>query len=70
MAQRTWENEVHALTLEAQGEVKQVVAFINDRIVPEIRNASLRFCRGCAVMLRDAADALDGRRGVTRGTSR
>jgi bisphosphoglycerate-dependent phosphoglycerate mutase len=44
-------------------EVQRVIAFLNDKVVPEVRQNSSKALRGAAEQLAKLAEHLDSRRG-------
>lgn len=55
-----WEERLERVGVQAEAEVRRVIAFVNDEVVPEVRRDGTRAMRGLAAELRRLADRLDG----------
>lgn len=55
-----WEGRLERVGAQAEAEVRRVIAYVNDEVVPEVRRDGTRAMRGLAAELRRLADKLDG----------
>ena len=62
MSEQRWEGELRGAAQEAERQFRQVVRYVNDRIVPEVRSEAKVAARDMAAGLRRLADALEPRR--------
>ena len=53
------ENDLRDAMQGAEAEVRRGIAYLNDRIVPEVRSHTLEACRSAAGELRKLADRLE-----------
>jgi hypothetical protein len=68
-AKRPWEQRLHEAAATVEEEVRRVVTYINDEVVPEVRQNSSRALRAAAVEMERLAQKMDERAGAkTTGT--
>lgn len=58
-----WERRVSEASSRIEEELRRVVNYINDQVVPEVRNNSSDALRAAARELQKLADYMDSRRG-------
>lgn len=64
-----WEQAIEDTAVKAEAEVRRVIRYLNDEVVPEVRRDSSRALRAAAGELTRLAERMDGRRsGTTRAT--
>ena len=61
-SQRPWEQRVSEVSSRLEGEVRRVVKYINDEVVPEVRTNGSDALRAAATELRKLADYMDNRK--------
>ncbi len=57
-----WERAVEETAAKAETEVRRVIAYLNDEVVPEVRRDGSRALRTAAAELTRLAERMDGRR--------
>jgi hypothetical protein len=60
--QRPWEQHLREAAKHAEDDVKRVVKYINDEVVPDIRQNGSEALRKAAVQLQKLADRMDDSR--------
>ena len=60
-----WERAIEDTAVKAEAEVRRVIRYLNDEVVPEVRRDSSRALRAAADELNKLAERMDGRRGGT-----
>ena len=55
------DNDVRDIAQGAEAELRRVIAYLNDRVVPQVRTQSLQAYHAAAVELRKLADKLEQR---------
>ena len=60
-----WEQALEDTAAKAEAEVRRVIKYLNDEVVPEVRRDSSRALRAAADELTKLAERMDGRRGGT-----
>ena len=71
MAEQTkagWERAIEDTAIKAEAEVRRVIKYLNDEVVPEVRRDSSRALRAAADELSRLAERMDGRGRSTRAT--
>ena len=58
---RPWERKLEDAGTRAETELKRVVAYLNDEVVPEVRRNGSKTLRAAAEELRRLAEHMDGR---------
>ncbi len=61
-SQRPWEQRVNQAGGRIEEEVRRVVTYINDKVVPEVRDNGSDALRAAAKELQKLADYMDSRR--------
>ena len=59
---RPWEQQLREAAARAEEEVRRVVTYINDEVVPEVRRNGSDALRSAAVELHKLAQKMDDRR--------
>jgi hypothetical protein len=59
---RPWEQQLHEAATRAEEEVRRVLTYINDEVVPDIRRNGSDALRAAAVELHKLAQRMDDRR--------
>ncbi|WP_263383006.1 hypothetical protein [Granulicella arctica] len=62
-SKRPWEQKLHEAALTVEEELRRVVTYINDEVVPEVRQNSSIALRAAAVELEKLARKMDERAG-------
>lgn len=62
---RAWEQQLREAAARAEEEVRRVVTYINDEVVPEIRVNGSHALRAAAEQLQKLAQRMDERRAAT-----
>ena len=62
---KSWEQQFREGTARAEEELKRVVAYINDEVVPEVRRNGSSALRAAAAELQKLAQRMDDRRAAT-----
>lgn len=57
-----WERAIEDTAAKAEAEVRRVIAYLNEEVVPEVRRDSSRALRAAAEELSKLADRMDRRR--------
>lgn len=60
---RPWEQRLHEAATTIEDELKRVIAYINDEVVPEVRQNGSQALRTAAIELEKLARKLDDRKG-------
>ena len=64
-----WEQAIEETAAKAEAEVRRVVAYLNDEVVPEVRRDGSRALRAAAGELLKLAERMEGRqRGAATGS--
>lgn len=61
-SQRPWEQRVSEVSSRLEEEVRRVVKYINDEVVPEVRSNGSDALRAAATELHKLADYMDNRK--------
>ena len=61
MANEGWEQQLRDVAKHAEEEVRRVVTYINDEVVPEVRQNGSAALRAAAVELQKLAQRMDER---------
>ena len=65
-AKTEWEQAIEETAVKAEAEVRRVIAYLNDEVVPEVRRDGSRALRAAAAELTKLAERMEGRqRGAT-----
>jgi hypothetical protein len=59
---RRWEQQVRDAALRVEEDLRRVVAYINDQVVPDIRRDGSQALRAAAAELQKLAQRMDDRR--------
>lgn len=70
MATRDWEQELRDAAARGEDEVRRVVDYINDEVVPEVRRNGSVALRRAAVELEKLAQRMDDRRAAEKDAPR
>ena len=62
MANERWEQQIRDATRHVEEDVRRVVTYINDEVVPEIRQNGSQALRTAAEQLQKLAQRMDERR--------
>jgi hypothetical protein len=62
---KPWEQQVRDAAVRAEEEVRRVVTYINDEVVPEVRQSGSHALRFAAEELQKLAQKMDERRAAT-----
>ena len=60
-----WERAIEDTALKAEAEVRRVIQYLNDEVVPEVRRDGSRALRAMADEMTRLAERIDGGRGGT-----
>jgi hypothetical protein len=66
---RRWEQQVRDAALRVEEDLRRVVAYINDQVVPDIRRDGSQALRTAAEELQKLAQRMDDRRAAPHGQS-
>ena len=61
-AKTQWEQAIEDTAVKAEAEVRRVITYLNDQVVPEVRRDSSRALRTAASELVKLAERMEGRR--------
>ena len=61
--QHKWEQTVREAGARAEAEVRRVITYLNDEVVPEVRRDGSRALRTAAAELARLAERMDGQQG-------
>ncbi len=61
-AKTQWEQAIEDTAVKAEAEVRRVIAYLNDEVVPEVRRDGSRALRTAANELVKLAERMEGRR--------
>jgi len=64
---KPWEQQLREAAARAEEEVRRVVSYINDEVVPEVRRNGSEALRAAAVELQKLAQRMDERHAATSG---
>jgi hypothetical protein len=64
---RRWEQPVREAALRVEEDLRRVVAYINDQVVPDIRRDGSQALRAAAEQLQKLAQRMDDRRAAAHG---
>ncbi|MEO6801747.1 MAG: hypothetical protein ABI197_00730 [Granulicella sp.] len=68
-AKRPWEQRLHEAAGTVEDELKRVIKYLNDEVVPEVRQSSSDALRAAAAEMNRLAQRMDDRAGTrTAGT--
>jgi hypothetical protein len=67
MANAGWEQQVKDATARAEEELRRVVTYINDEVVPDIRRNGSDALRFAAAEMQKLAQRMDDRRAAAHG---
>ncbi len=59
---RRWERQVREAALRVEEDLRRVVAYINDQVVPDVRRDGSQALRAAAEQLQKLAQRMDDRR--------
>jgi trans-2-enoyl-CoA reductase len=66
---KRWEQQLRDATVRVEEDLRRVVAYINDQVVPEIRLNGSQALRSAADELQKLAQRMDDRRAAAHGQS-
>ena len=66
-AKTQWEQAIEDTAVKAEAEVRRVITYLNDEVVPEVRRDGSRALRTAASELVKLADRMEGRRPTSGG---
>jgi len=66
---RNWEQQLREGAARAEEEVRRVMTYINDEVVPEVRRNGSEALRAAAIELQKLAQRMDDRRAAAAATS-
>ena len=66
---RGWEEQVREAAERVEGELRRVVTYINDEVVPDVRKNGSEALRAAARELQRLAQHMDDRRGAGSGSA-
>jgi len=66
---KRWEQQLREAALRVEEDLRRVVAYINDQVVPEVRLHGSQALRIAAEELQKLAQRMDDRRAATQGQS-
>lgn len=64
-AKGQWEQAIEGTAAKAEAEVRRVIAYLNDEVVPEVRRDGSRALRSAAKELLKLAERMDGQPGAS-----
>jgi hypothetical protein len=64
---KRWERQLHEAAKHVEEDVRRVVTYINDEVVPEIRQNGSQALRTAAAELQKLAQRMDDRRAAASG---
>jgi hypothetical protein len=64
---KRWEQQVREAALRVEEDLRRVVAYINDQVVPDIRRDGSQALRAAAGQLQQLAQRMDDRRAAAHG---
>jgi len=64
---RRWEKQVRDATVRVEEDLRHVVAYINDQVVPDIRRNGSEALRAASEELQKLAQRMDDRRAAAHG---
>lgn len=65
--QKTWEQQLREGTARAEEELRRVMTYLNDEVVPEVRRNGSHALRAAAAELHKLAQRMDDRREAAPG---
>ena len=68
-AKTQWERAIEETAVKAEAEVRRVIAFLNDEVVPDVRRDGSRALRTAAGELVKLAERMEGRRAAPAAES-
>ena len=66
---RRWEQQVRDAAVRVEDDLRRVVTYINDQVVPDIRRNGSQALRAAAGELQKLAQRMDDRRAAAHGQS-
>lgn len=66
---KRWEQQVRDAAVRVEDDLRRVVAYINDQVVPDIRRNGSEALRAAAGELQKLAQRMDDRRAAAHGES-
>jgi hypothetical protein len=66
---RNWEQQLREATARAEEELRRVLTYINDEVVPEVRRNGSEALRAAAIELQKLAQRMDDRRAAAAATT-
>jgi hypothetical protein len=66
---RNWEQQLREAAARAEEELRRVLTYINDEVVPEVRRNGSEALRGAAIELQKLAQRMDDRRAAAAATT-
>jgi trans-2-enoyl-CoA reductase len=66
---RRWERQVRDAAVRVEDDLRRVVAYINDQVVPDIRRNGSQALRAASDELQKLAQRMDDRRAAAHGES-
>jgi hypothetical protein len=64
---KAWEQQLREAATRAEEELRRVVTFINDEVVPEVRRNGSHALRAAAAEMQKLAQKMDDRRAAAAG---
>jgi trans-2-enoyl-CoA reductase len=64
---KRWEQQLRDAAVRVEEDLRRVVAYINDQVVPDIRRDGTKALRAAAEELQKLAQRMDDRRAATHG---
>ena len=64
---RRWEQQLRDAAVRVEEDLRRVVAYINDQVVPDIRRDGTQALRAAAAELQKLAQRMDDRRAAAHG---
>ncbi len=64
---KRWERQVRDAALRVEEDLRRVVAYINDQVVPDVRRDGSQALRAAAEQLQKLAQRMDDRRAAAHG---
>jgi trans-2-enoyl-CoA reductase len=66
---KQWEQQLREAAARAEEELRRVVTYINDEVVPDIRRNGSQALRAAAVEMQKLAQRMDDRRAAASGAT-
>ena len=66
---KSWEQQLREAATRAEEELRRVLTYINDEVVPEVRHNGSEALRAAALELQKLAQRMDDRRAAASGTA-